>query len=134
MVPLPIPMLVLSVRFLLCHLHHNQYSFTTCCIPLSHVVMTCISLPHGLKSCIPLPHVVMTCSPYHMWLWNCPQPTHCFHQLADPERRIGFFECLRGSEDILVISECVQSLRKRIWNVSNSTFLEIHKNIFEKKL
>ena len=53
---------------------------------------------------------------------------------TDPEQRIGFFECLRGSEDILVISECEKSLRKRIWSVSNSTFLEIHKNIFEKNL
>ena len=53
---------------------------------------------------------------------------------SDPEQRIGSFECHRGSEDILVILECVPNLRKRIWNVSNSTFLEIHKNIFEKNL
>ena len=53
---------------------------------------------------------------------------------TDPEQRIGFFECHRGSEDILVILECVQNLRKRSRNVSNSTFLEIHKNIFEKNL
>ena len=33
---------------------------------------------------------------------------------TDPEQRIGFFECLRGSEGIYVIAECVQNLRKRI--------------------
>ena len=53
---------------------------------------------------------------------------------TDPEQRIGFFECLRGSEVILVIAECVPNLRERILNVYNSTFLEIHKNIFEKNL
>ena len=29
---------------------------------------------------------------------------------TDPEHRLGFFKSLRGSEDILVNSECVQNI------------------------
>ena len=40
--------------------------------------------------------------------------THKQTDHTDPEQRIGFFECVRGSEDILTILECVPNQRKRI--------------------
>ena len=51
---------------------------------------------------------------------------------TDPEQRIGFYECVKGCEVILVISNCVQNIYKKNWNDSMSTFLEIHKYIFTK--
>ena len=41
---------------------------------------------------------------------------------TDPEHRLGFFECLTGSEELLAITACVQNIYKKNWNVSISTF------------
>ena len=49
---------------------------------------------------------------------------------TDPEHRLGFFECLTGSEELLAITACVQNIYKKNWNVSISTFLEICPNFW----
>ena len=32
---------------------------------------------------------------------------------TDPEHRLGFFECLTGSEELLAITACVQNIYKK---------------------